>query len=160
MRAEIVAEARTWLGTPFHHQGRVKKAGCDCIGMVLGALHNAGALSRARDDAGNPIPFTAFDRTDYSTDPNSDRLKHTLDEHLIEIPLEHIRKGDVLLFKVIHLPQHVGIVGDHPSGGLSLIHAYSPAGKVVEEMLAKGWLSRTVAAYRVPRECFKGVNNG
>jgi NlpC/P60 family putative phage cell wall peptidase len=160
MRAEIITEARSWLGTPFHHQGRVKKAGCDCIGMVLGALHNAGAQSRMLDEAGQPIPFTEFDRTDYSIDPNSDRLKHTLDEHLIEIPLEELLAGDVLLFKVIHLPQHVGIVGDHPSGGLSLIHAYSPAGKVVEEVLAKGWLSRVVAAYRVPSECFKEVSNG
>jgi NlpC/P60 family putative phage cell wall peptidase len=157
MRTEIVAEARSWVGTPFHHQGRVKKAGCDCIGMVLGALHNVGARSRARDEAGNVVPFTAFDRTDYSPDPNSDRLEHTLDEHLIEIPVASIRKGDVLLFKIIHLPQHVGIVGDHPSGGLSLIHAYSPAGKVVEEPLGKMWLTRVIAAYRVPSACFRGI---
>lgn len=150
--AEIIAEGRTWIGTPFHHQGRVKGVGCDCIGGVLGILHNAGVRSRQRDDAGNPIPFTEFDRTDYSTDPNSERLKHTLDEHLIAIPLAEIRAGDVLLFKIIHLPQHVGIVADHPYGGLSLIHAYSPAGKMVEEQLTQSWLSRVVSAYRVPTE--------
>lgn len=160
MSYEIVTEARSWIGTPFHHQGRVKGAGCDCIGMVLGTLHNAGARSRVPDGSGNVMPFTDFDRTDYSPDPNSERLKHTLDQHLIRVPLDSISAGDVLLFKIIQLPQHVGIVGDHPSGGLSLIHAYSPAGKVVEEMLAKGWLSRVVAAYRVPSECFKEVSNG
>ncbi len=157
MREEIVAEARTWIGTPFHHQGRVKRAGCDCIGMVLGTLHNIGARAAQKTTDGAAIPFTEFDRTDYSPDPNSARLKHTLDEHLTEIELEAIAPGDVLLFKVIHLPQHVGIVGNHPSGGLSLIHAYSPAGKVVEEPLAKMWLSRVIAAYRVPGECFEGM---
>jgi cell wall-associated NlpC family hydrolase len=30
IRAAVVAEARSWLGTPFHHQGRVKAAGVDC----------------------------------------------------------------------------------------------------------------------------------
>lgn len=155
-RAMIVAEAREWLGTRFHHQGRLKGVGTDCIGMVLGALHNVGARSRQRDAAGNRIPFTDYDRTDYAPDPNSARLKHTLDEHLIEIPAANIRAGDVLLFKIIHLPQHVGIVADHTAGGLSLIHAYSPAGKVVEEALGNSWLSRVIGAYRVPGNCFGG----
>ncbi len=157
IRDKIVREAREWMGTPFHHQGRKKRVGCDCIGMVLGVLHLAGARSRQRDDAGNPIPFTLYDRTDYAPDPNSQRLKETLDFHLKPIAQESIRAGDVLLFKVVHLPQHVGIVADHPSGeGLSLIHAYSGAGKVVEESLVNAWLSRCVAAYRVPGQCFEG----
>lgn len=153
----IVSEAREWLGTPFHHQGRLKRVGADCIGMVLGVLHNAGVRSRKSDAAGNPIPLTAFDQTDYAPDPNSQRLKHQLDEHFDEIQVDQIRAGDVLLFKIIHLPQHVAIVCDHPSGeGLSIIHAYSPAQKVVEEALHNSWLTRIIAAYRVPPECFGG----
>lgn len=154
----IVTEARAWLGTPWHHQGRKKQVGCDCIGMVLGVLHAAGASSPVCDAAGNRLHFPSFDRTDYAPDPNSKRLKQTLETHLMEIPLAEIAAGDVLLFKIIHLPQHVGIVGTHPSGaGLSLIHAYSSAGKVVEESLGKSWLSRTIAAYRVPVHCFEGA---
>ncbi len=158
IREKIVAEARAWMGTPWHHQGRKKGVGCDCIGLVLGVLHHAGARSRKLDGAGNPVPFTAFDRTDYAPDPNSQRLKVTLDTHLRPIAVESIRAGDVLLFKVVHLPQHVGIVADHPCGeGLSLIHAYSGAGKVVEESLASSWLTRCIAAYRVPGQCFGGA---
>jgi len=157
IRDMIVAEAREWVGTRFHHQGRKKGVGTDCIGLVLGVLHLAGARSRQRDEAGNRIPFTVFDRTDYAPDPNSERLKETLDAHLRAIPLDKIRAGDVLLFKIIQLPQHVGIVADHPCGeGLSLIHAYSPAGKVVEGTLNDSWLSRTIQAYRVPNDCFGG----
>lgn len=154
--ADIVKEARAWRHTPFHHQGRLKGVGCDCIGMVLGVLHAVGACSRHRDQAGKQLPFTDFDQRDYARDPNSERLKYTLDYHLDAVETPEIRPGDVLLFRVIHLPQHVGIVGDHPMGGLSLIHAYSPARKVVEETLTQSWLARVIGAYRVPLECFGG----
>jgi NlpC/P60 family putative phage cell wall peptidase len=33
-RAAIVAEARTWIGTLYHHQASVKGIGCDCLGLV------------------------------------------------------------------------------------------------------------------------------
>ena len=35
-RAAIVAEARSWLGTPYHHQASRKGAGADCLGLVRG----------------------------------------------------------------------------------------------------------------------------
>jgi NlpC/P60 family putative phage cell wall peptidase len=40
----VVAEALTWLGTPYRHQGSRKGVGCDCLGLVLGvwrAIHGA-----------------------------------------------------------------------------------------------------------------------
>ena len=33
-RADIVEEARSWLGTPYHHQAALKGVGCDCIGLL------------------------------------------------------------------------------------------------------------------------------
>lgn len=39
-RAAVVAEARTWLGTPYHHEACVKGAGVDC-GMLLRAVYIA-----------------------------------------------------------------------------------------------------------------------
>src|SRR6202008_328378 len=35
-RPHIIAVARDWLGTPYHHQASVRGAGCDCIGLVRG----------------------------------------------------------------------------------------------------------------------------
>ncbi|HXF89614.1 MAG TPA: NlpC/P60 family protein [Xanthobacteraceae bacterium] len=35
-RTAIVAEARSWIGTPYHHQASVKGVGCDCLGLVRG----------------------------------------------------------------------------------------------------------------------------
>ncbi len=34
--AVILAEASTWIGTPYRHQGSRKGVGCDCLGLVRG----------------------------------------------------------------------------------------------------------------------------
>src|SRR5690606_6011340 len=33
---EIVAEALSWLGTPYRHQAYSKGVGCDCLGLIRG----------------------------------------------------------------------------------------------------------------------------
>ena len=35
-RTSIVAEARSWIGTPYRHQASLKGVGCDCLGLVRG----------------------------------------------------------------------------------------------------------------------------
>jgi hypothetical protein len=42
-RQAVVAEARAWLGTPWHHEARVKGAGVDC-GQFLAAVFEACGL--------------------------------------------------------------------------------------------------------------------
>ena len=37
-RDDVVAVARTWLGTPYHHQASLKGVGTDCLGLVRGVL--------------------------------------------------------------------------------------------------------------------------
>jgi NlpC/P60 family putative phage cell wall peptidase len=32
----VVAEARSWIGTPYQHQASLKGVGCDCLGLVRG----------------------------------------------------------------------------------------------------------------------------
>ena len=36
MSADIIAIARSWIGTPYLHQAAVKDVGCDCAGLVRG----------------------------------------------------------------------------------------------------------------------------
>lgn len=33
-RELVTTEARTWLGTPYHHKGRIKGVGADCGGFI------------------------------------------------------------------------------------------------------------------------------
>ena len=35
-RPRIVALARDWLGTPYHHQASLRGVGTDCVGLVRG----------------------------------------------------------------------------------------------------------------------------
>ena len=136
MRGAIVAEARTWLGTRFHHQARLKGVGCDCAGLVVGVCKALG--------------LSDFDKTDYTRQPDGVMLKRVCDENMTAIPLAEVRPGDALLFRFEQDPQHLAIVGDYAHGGLSIIHAYAPARKVIETRLDSAWLARAVSAYRLP----------
>jgi cell wall-associated NlpC family hydrolase len=134
MRAKIVAEARSWIGTPFHHQGRLKGVGVDCAGLVIEVARSLG--------------LSAYDETGYATQPDGVSLKRSCDAQMQRI--DKYGPGDVVLFAFARHPQHLGIVGDYAAGGLSLIHAYAPNGKVVETIFDSVWIRRTVQAYRYP----------
>lgn len=148
----ITAQARSWLGTRFHHQGRLKatvqhKGGCDCIGFILGVAGELGIISKQEDRK----LLNQFDEMGYSRVPDGLKLKHALQQHLHEIPVSDIRPGDVLLFYFDTNPQHVAIATDY-SKGLGIIHCYLQARKVVEHRLDSVWRERMVSAFR-----FEGI---
>lgn len=143
----IVAQARTWLGTKYHHQGRLKKSsrgpgGVDCIGLVIGVVNELGI----QDGIGNPLSY--HDEFNYSMYPEHGRLVGTISRHLREVPLENMRRGDVLLFKFFNDPQHVGLLTHYPTGGLGLIHCTSSSGWVVEQPFSAGMRRMLTHAYR------------
>lgn len=43
-RARIVAEALTWLATPYHHRARVKGAGVDCAQLPIAVYSDLGLI--------------------------------------------------------------------------------------------------------------------
>jgi cell wall-associated NlpC family hydrolase len=43
-RAQIVEEAKSWLGTPYIIRGRVKGAGCDCGSFPMSVAVNLGLM--------------------------------------------------------------------------------------------------------------------
>lgn len=50
----IIKTARTWLGTKFHHQGRIKRSkqnlgGCDCVGLIIGIGNELGIKSHNKN---------------------------------------------------------------------------------------------------------------
>jgi cell wall-associated NlpC family hydrolase len=142
----IVVAARSWLGTRFHHQGRLKKTdrhkgGVDCLGLLVGV---AGELGLTRADG---LPLMALDETDYAHYPDTIRLKQKLSQALAVIPHAGIQAGDILLLATDNQPQHLAIVSDFQQR-LGIIHAYAPARCVVEHVLDGYWQERIAAAYR------------
>ena len=141
----LVDQARGWLGTRFHHQGRLKKAagqqgGVDCLGLLIGVARELGL--RARDGE----LLERFDVTHYGHFPDGVALRRELERHLAVVEVMGV--GDVVLCDVDGQARHVAIVGDGREG-MTLIHAYAPARRVVEQYLDDVWRGRIVAVFRV-----------
>ena len=118
---DIVEKAREYLGTPFHHQGRLKFKGIDCIGLLVGVAKELGIFHH--------------DNTEYSRDPDGKTLIEELEKVLDPIPVENVGPGDILVFwfqRRTRHPQHVGIVTD-----VGVIHTYEKCGRVVEGTIGK-----------------------
>ncbi len=136
--AAIVAEARTWIGTPYRHQASLKAVGCDCLGLVRGvwrAFHE-----------GEPEPVAAY-APDWAEASGQESLAHAARRHLREIPPEQFQPGDVLLFRWRdRFPaKHAAIV----SAPDLMIHAHDGAA-VAEVVLAPWWRRRLAYAFRFP----------
>lgn len=136
-RAAIVAEARTWLGTPWDHQQRTKGVAVDCAGLVIGVARALGLVP------------ADFDVTGYSRRPDGSLIE-LCDEHMRRIAQGAMQPGDVLVMSIERDPQHMGIVGDYRHGGLSIIHAASVQGKVIETRLMFARNAKFKAAYALP----------
>jgi NlpC/P60 family putative phage cell wall peptidase len=124
---DIVNEARTWIGTPFQHQGRVKGRAVDCVGLVVGVARAVG--------------FEIMDEAGYSRQPFGQLLQSICDAQGIKV--DKPQPGDVLMMRFIREPQHLAIYA-----GDTLIHTHGRVGKVVEHRIDPTWQRRIVAVYR------------
>jgi NlpC/P60 family putative phage cell wall peptidase len=130
--AEILGAARTWLGTPWRHQGRLKSVAVDCGGLIIGVGRELGLLD--------------FDTRAYGRIPDGQQLRALCEQHLTPKPIAEAAPGNVLLMRFTRQPQHLAIVGERGEP-FSLIHAYADAGACVEHGADPKWLRRIVAAY-------------
>lgn len=147
---EIVAAARGWLGTRFHHQGRLKatarqRGGVDCLGLLVGVAQELGLRSRAK----GAVSLTALDNREYGHLPDGGVLREVLEAHLLPVTAGGWRAGDVLLMRFDKAPQHLAIVTDYPEGGLGIVHALATARRVVEHPLDAEWRGKVEQGYRV-----------
>lgn len=131
---DIVQEARTFLGTPWVHQGRSRQ-GVDCLGL-------ASLVARARRG------YT-FDLTNYAAQATDETMLQLCRQHMQPVPAQARKPGDVVVIRY-GSQRHMAIVGDHPvSGELTLIHASSIFGKVVEHRLDSRWARICIATFRL-----------
>ncbi len=138
---DIVTKARSWIGTPFHHQARLKGKGCDCLGLIVGVVRDLDLKDR------NGAPLASHDDVTYSKEPDGAYLTRKIAELLDEVPVAEARAGDVALFKVRENPQHLAILSDY-EGTLGMIHCYAQARRVVEHRLDDDWKSRLIKVFR------------
>jgi NlpC/P60 family putative phage cell wall peptidase len=135
-RAEIVQQARTWLGTPYQHQARCKGAGVDCIGLIASVAKELG--------------LSQFDSQCYGRIPSGSELMQALESNATKLP-DHAAwlPAQILVIRFDTEPQHVAILAEH-TGQMTMIHAYSHANCVTEHRLADVWRARVVARFDFP----------
>jgi hypothetical protein len=144
LKQQVLLQARSWVGTKFHHQGRSKKTqtqdgAVDCIGLIVGVAKELGLKNR------NNELISKYDVTDYSKLGIGNRLINTLEEHFDLV--KDIQVSDVLLFSIMGQPQHVGIVAEKDNR-FTLIHSYQGNNQVVEHDLSDKWKNRIIGIYR------------
>jgi cell wall-associated NlpC family hydrolase len=130
-----VAKARSWLGTPFRHQGRIRGEGVDCIGLVL--------------EAARALGLTDYRPGACSRQPDAGTLRRELARHLVTVAKPEMRPGDILLLAAPLSPCHLALVGEL-DGTLTMIHASGPIGRVVEHGIDATWEGRIRGVYRLP----------
>jgi cell wall-associated NlpC family hydrolase len=120
MRTTIVAEARKWIGTPYHSCADVRGAGVDC-GMLL---------VRVFVDTGLCPPF---DPRPYSEDWHLHRSEERYLGFVVDrcIEVNEPDPGDIVVFRYGRCYSHGAIVTQ--KSPLTILHAFEPAGVVLEE---------------------------
>jgi NlpC/P60 family putative phage cell wall peptidase len=136
-RAQVVATARAWIGTPFREQAHVRGSGCDCAGLLIGNAKDLGEV-----DPGFTVEA-------YKQSPDNGKLQSLLRKHLRSVPLAEMQPGDIVQMNFAGEPHHVGILVDYRNG-LGIVHALKRRGKVVEHRLDSRWRSCITAAYKFP----------
>jgi len=120
----IVAEARSWVGTPYHHAADIKGVGVDCAMLLLRVYADLGLVAPF-----DPRPYT----TDWMLHRSDEIFMGHLFGHATEV--ETPEPGDVILFKFGRCYSHGGIVTC--ANPLTIVHAVIDYGKVVEEPVAQ-----------------------
>ncbi len=123
-RAAVVAAVRAWIGTPYHHAADVKGVGVDCAMLLVRVYCDLGLVGPF-----DPRPYTR----DWMLHRDEERYLGFLlaRTHLVDTP----GLGDVILFKIGRCFAHGGIVTT--TAPLRICHAFSPAGYVIEDEIAR-----------------------
>ena len=137
-RAAVVAEARRWIGTPYHACADVRGHGVDCGMLIVRVFVDTGLVP-----AFDPRPYPQ----DWHLHRNEEKYLGFVGDRCHEIAIDAAGPGDVIVFKYGRCHAHGGIVT--AAKPLSLVHAFSPARAVVEEPVSR---NATLAdAKREPR---------
>lgn len=111
-RAAIVAEAKTWIKTPYHGRSCLKGHGVDCGQLIYGVFRGCGLVPEIE------LP------KDYSLQIAKHRISteyvDIVDNYFRDIPEAEAQPGDLVIYKLGHSFGHAGIIVEWPE---YVIHA-------------------------------------
>lgn len=115
-RDAVVAEALTWLGTPYHHHGRIKGVGVDCAQILCVVYETVGVV---------PHVDPGFYPVDWHLHRSEELYAQSLLKYAERTSTP--QPGDVALFKFGRCYSHGAIV---VNDGL-LVHSYIGRGVIL-----------------------------
>jgi NlpC/P60 family putative phage cell wall peptidase len=135
----IVAEALTWVGTPYRHQGRRKGVGCDCLGLLIGVWEAVYGVAPEQ-----PAPYAA----DWAEAGGADSFLEAARRHCPEKPLSAMAAGDLILFRWRpHLPAKHAAILISPD---RFVHAYEGSAVVITALVPQ-WRKRIAGVFGFPQ---------
>lgn len=131
LEEQIITEARTWLGTPWHLNQRSKGLGVDCIRFITETLKSCGLdVGTIKNYYGKPKGNQLIDYLE------------TLDGTTIA---QEIKSSYLLVFNIAGVPWHCAIA----TSDSTMIHA-TPNSGVIETSIAS-WCDRLAVIYKLSR---------
>ena len=128
---DIIREARTWVGTPFRHQGRIKGVAGDCAAPV--------------QCVANALGISDFVIRNYGREPVPEKMRKVLEEKLDPVEKNKMAPGDILWMRFgSNKPSHLAILTDTGT----IIHANERLGRCCEHILDEKWRKRIHRVYR------------
>ncbi|MBC2668759.1 C40 family peptidase [Novosphingobium piscinae] len=115
-RAAIVAEAMSWIDTPYHHHARIKGVGVDCAQLPAAVYHAVGLIPDLQPEY-SPQWMLHRDEEQYLA---------WVRPHAREIERDQLEPGDLVMWKFGRTYSHSAIVIERPT----IIHAVNRAGRV------------------------------
>lgn len=131
--AAVVAEALSWVGTPYVHMGRIKGVGVDCAQLLIAVYAGAGVVP-------NFVP------ENYTHDWYMHRSEELYLGHLMQFAaqVDEPKPGDVAAYRFGRTVSHAAIVTEPDY----IVHAYRPHG-MVDRMELRAMEDRFDSYWRV-----------
>lgn len=135
--ATVIAAARAWVGTPYHHQASALGVGCDCLGLGRGVWRQV-----IGPEPMSPPPYSR----DWGEVGHREVM---LDALSLIMPRTEPGPGALLVFRMARsaIAKHGGIM----TRDGTFVHARETTG-VIEEPLTEPWRRRIAAAFAYAAE--------
>lgn len=134
-RGLVVKEALSWIGTPYHHMGRVKGAGVDC-GMLLAEVFERAGI----------VPHIDIDYypKDWHLHRDIERYLGWVEKYAVKVERDPL-PGDIILYQFGRCISHGAIVIKWPI----VIHSYIQIGVIEANGMKEPLKSRQKAVYSI-----------
>lgn len=134
----VVAAARLWIGTPYHHQASLRGVGADCLGLIRGVWRDLYG-----EEAEQPPGYSR----DWGEVSGTETLVEAAMRHLIRRENAVPSPGDVLIFRM-----RAGAIAKHAAilaTPVTMIHAAEHR-RAAEVPLTSYWQRRLAAVFAFP----------